>query len=115
MKIITQKDKISRVELSKMAENMFGGLVKAVIDIEKEVIVVDGPMHADQETELVKKGSKQVNLWGINLYPEKSGEDFIEFDSMINLKPSQSNRTRGVENPKIRKKIKIIINKLVEK
>lgn len=113
MKIID--DKITYSELKKMAEKMFGNLVKAVVDTQKEIMAVDTPMHADQEAELIKSGSRQENLWGINLYLDKSKDDFIEFDSIINLKPNQNNRTRGVEDPKIREKIIKIVNKLVIK
>lgn len=94
------KDKITIKELEQMSEKMFGGLVKA---------------HADQEAFLIEKGSKQNDLWGINLYPEKNVEDFIEFDSMINIRPSFDNRTRGVDDVKIREKIIEIVNKLVKR
>jgi len=113
MKII--KDKIAKSELKKMAEKMFGNLVKAVVDIKKEIMVVDAPMHSDEEAELLKTGSDQKNLWGINLYPQKQGEDFIEFDSIINLRPNQNNRSRGINNSKLRTKIRKIVNKLVKK
>lgn len=113
MKII--KDKITVSELKIMSEKMFGNLVKAVIDISGEFMAVDAEMHADLESELIKAGSKQQDLWGINLYPELAGGDFIEFDSMINLKPSQNNRTRSIEDPKIKKNITEIVNKLVQK
>ena len=113
MKII--KDKITLTELSEMTEKMFDNLVKAVVDVEKEIMAVDAEMHADEEQLLLKKGSKQKNLWGINLYPEKFGQnDFIEFDSLINLRPSQNNRSRGIKNPNICQKIIKIVNQLVE-
>lgn len=113
MKII--KNKISIKELKGMSEKMFGGLVKAVVDVDQRIMAIDAPMHADQEAFLIEKGSRQNDLWGINLYPEKKGEDFIEFDSMINIRPSFDNRTRGVDDVKIRKKIIKIVNKLVKK
>ena len=96
-----------------MAEAMFGDLVKAVVDVRREVMVVDAELHADQEAFLLEKGSKQVDLWGINLYPELAGEDFVEFDSMINLRPSQENRSREVQDPVIRERILEIVRKLV--
>jgi len=111
MKIV--KDKIPVSELQEMSEKMFGGLVKAVIDVDQKIMAIDAPMHADQEAVLIEKGSKQENLWGINLYPEKEGEDFIEFDSMINIRPSFGNRTRGIDDAKIRKKIIEIVNRFV--
>ena len=113
MKIVSDTIKIKELKL--MAENMFENLVKAVVDVEKEIIAIDAPMHSDEEAELLKTGSKQENLWGINLYPEETGDDFIEFDSMINLKPGQNNRSRGVDDKKIRQKIIQILNKIVIK
>lgn len=113
MKLI--KDKIELSELKEMTKNMFDNLVKAVVDIDKEIMAVDAPMHSDEEAELIKKGSKQENLWGINLYPEKYGKDFIEFDSMMNIKPNQNNRSRGVNDPKIRKIIIQVVKRLVKK
>ena len=113
MRII--EDKISISELQKMAEQMFGNLIKAVVDVEKEIMVVDGELHSDEEALLLEKGSKQKDLWGINIYPEIKDDDWIEFDSMINLRPSLQNFSRGVDNLDIRRKIKKIVNKLVEK
>ncbi len=113
MKII--ENKISVQELNEMAGKMFGNLVKAVVDLEKEIMAVDGDLHADEEALLLEKGSVQKNLWGINLYPEMEGEDFVEFDSMINLRPAQGNRSRGVDDLELQKKIIAVVNKLVTK
>ena len=114
MKLVNEKISVS--ELQKMSEKMFGNLVKAVVDIKKEIMAVDADLHADQEAFLLENGSKQDDLWGINFYPEFFGSgDFIEFDSMINLRPSQNNRSRGVESPEIRQKIIKITSKLVVK
>jgi hypothetical protein len=115
MIIIDKNKKITLQELSEMAGKMFGNLVKAVVDIEKEIIAVDAELHADEESFLLEKDSKQKNLWGINIYPEISGDDFIEFDSMINLRPSQGNRSRGVEDKKIQEKIIKIVNNSIIK
>ena len=95
---------------------MFGNMVKAVVDVEKEIMVVDAGLHSDEESLLLEKESKQENLWGINLYPENFGkDDWIEFDSMINLRPSWGNKSRGVDDPKIQEKIKNIVNRLAAK
>jgi hypothetical protein len=97
-----------------MARNKFGNMVKAVVDVEKGVMVVDGDLHADEEALLLNEGSKNENLWGINLYPELNNEEWIEFDSMINLRPAHNNRTRGVDDPAVREEIVTIVNKLVK-
>ena len=113
MEIISSK--ISVAHLKELAKKMFGNLVKAVVDIEKGIMAIDGELHADEQALLLENGSKQENLWGINIYPEKSGDDFIEFDSVINIRPSQNNRSRGVDDSEIRMKILEITNKLIEK
>ena len=114
MKII--KDKIKIEELKEMAKKMFGNLVKVVVDVEKEIMVLNGELHSDEQELLIEKGSQPKDLWGINIYPEIKNENWIEFDSVINLKPYFGNRTRGgVEDPEIKEKIIKIINKLIER
>ncbi len=107
--------KITLDELIKLAEQTFGDLVKAVVDVEKEIIAVDAELHSDEEELLIENGSAQKNLWGINLYPTLENDDFIEFDSMINIRPSFGNMSRGVDDPQIRQKIVSIVDKWVER
>ena len=109
------KSSITIFELRQIAKERFGDLVKAAVDIEREIMAVGGELHIDEEVELIEKEkSKNENVWGINIYPDKKGDDFIEFDSMINIKPNFGNRTRGVDNPEIKNKIINIVNKLVK-
>jgi hypothetical protein len=102
-------------DLAPMAAAMFGNMVKAVVDVEKEVIALDGELHSDLEALLIEDGSRPQSLWGINLYPELQGDDFVEFDSMINVRPSQGNRTRGVEDERIRERIIQIVAKRISR
>ncbi len=74
-------------------------------------MAIGGELHSDEEAELLATSSKQENLWGINIYPDADDESFI--DSLINLKPSLGNRTRGVDNSELRKKIIEIVNSLI--
>jgi hypothetical protein len=111
MKLV--KSPIPKNELKEMSIS-FGGLVKAVVDVKKEVMVVDAPMHADEEKELLDMGSDQDDLWGINLYPDLPHDDFIEFDSMINLRPRLNNMSRGIDNKELQTKIISIVLKLVK-
>lgn len=90
-----------------------GDLVKAVVDLKRTVMAIGGELHADEEAVLLEDGSKQSDLWGINLYPEKTGEDFIEFDSMINIRPKQNNRSRSVEDAARRTEIVAVVKKLI--
>ena len=93
-----------------MAGQMFGQLVKAVVDVENGILAISGELHVDIQAILMeKRGSLNSSIWGINLYPEKQGEDFIEFDSMVNLKPQYGNRTRDIQDQEIREKIRDIV------
>ncbi len=40
-----------------------------------------------------------------SLYPDVYDDDFVEFDSMINIRPRQHNASRSVENIDIQNKI----------
>jgi Protein of unknown function (DUF5674) len=100
--------------LKQMAEKGFGDMVKGVVDVEKRIIALGGELHADEEAFLLENGSLQRNLWGVNLYPGMDGADFLEFDSMINIRPSQNNRSRGVEDPEVRRTIERIVADLLK-
>jgi hypothetical protein len=114
MPICVIEEPIQKSELAELAKERFGDLVKAVVDVEKGIMVVGGELHSDEEAILIESGSRQRNLWGINIYPDKSGDELIEFDSIINLRPSQGNRSRDVDDPEARLKIKEIISRLVK-
>jgi hypothetical protein len=105
-----QKTDLSALEL----KTRDGALVKAVVDVELAIIIAGMAMHSDGEEILLENGSKQANLWGINLYLQQSADDWIEYDSVINLRPSQGNISRGVDDPAVQQKIRNIINQLVK-
>ncbi len=103
------KDTISRARLAELASTGFGDLVKAVVDCERRVMVVGGELHSDEEQWLIDDGSRQSDLWGINLYPADDSSEWIEFDSMINVRPAQGNPTRGVDDPRTQALIRAIV------
>jgi len=107
-------DKITIDELLEMQKKMTEPIVKCVVDIVRRLLVVDAGLHADEELLLIEHGSVQTDLWGINIWPELYGTDeFIEFDSMINIRPLQNNRTRSVNDPDIRRIIIEIVSEKV--
>ena len=115
MDIKIVKEPISKNELKEIARAGFGNVVKAVVDVEREVMAVGGELHADEEALLMEtENSKRENTWGINLYTEKSGDESIEFDSMVNIKPAFGNRSRSIESLDICEQIKTIIHKLIK-
>lgn len=105
---------IDRARLQEIANERFGDIVKGVVDIEQRLLVVGQELHIDGATELQENvASKGENLWGINLYPATHGEDFIEFDSVINLKPALGNRSRDVEDMAVRERIIAIVKEKI--
>jgi hypothetical protein len=113
-KIRIIKEPITFEELKKIAKQRYGDMIKAVVDVEREIIALGGDLHSDEEIFLIENGSLQENLWGINLWIEKPFEEMIEFDSIINIRPKQGNRSRFIEDENIRNKIKEIIKKLIQ-
>ena len=105
---------ITLSRLRDIAAGQFGDFVKAVVDVERGLMAIGGDLHADEEATLLDGGSDQRKLWGINLYPDLPLYQWVEFDSLINVRPSESNRSREVENPLIREKILAITARLVQ-
>ena len=104
---------ISRDELRRLAGQQFGDFVKAVVDVQRGVMAIGAELHADEEARLLQEGARQEDLWGINLYPDRRRDELIEFDSMINVRPSQGNRSRGVDDAGTRQVIQSIVERLV--
>ena len=104
---------ITRSELKALAQNTFGDMIKCVADVGRGLLAVDADLHADLERLLLESGSAQENLWGFNLWVEEEGEDFIEYDSLINIRSWQGNPSRDVEDSSVREAIKAIVNKFI--
>jgi len=92
----------------------FTELMKVVVDIERNILAIDAEMHADLEEILLENGSEQKNLWGANVYFGKSGNDFIEYTSFINIRPNQDNRSMEILNKSVRNSVKDIILELLK-
>jgi hypothetical protein len=84
---------ITMAELRSLAEGRFGDLVKAVVDVRRSIMAVDADLHSDEEALLLENGSVQADLWGI--------------------RPSQGNRSRGIDDPGIQMRIVEVVKSLV--
>ena len=111
--MIIIKESIKIDEVKNMLGNFFTDMVNGVVDIRKKELALDAELHSDLESLLIENGSLQNDLWGINIYPNLDGEDFLEFDSLINIRPSDNNKSRYVEDDDIRKEIINIVNNLI--
>lgn len=114
MEILIVRTSVTKTALITMAEQQFGDMVKAVVDIDQGIMAIGGELHSDEEALLIEQGSLQKHLWGINLYPTHPASEWIEFDSMINVRPSGGNRSRSVERAEIREAVTEIVNRLVQ-
>jgi hypothetical protein len=94
---------IRRSDLAALAEAGFGDMVKAVVDVHRGMMAIGGELHSDEEAALLDDGSD----------PAEEGADMIEYDSMINVRPSQGNRSREVEDAGTRDAIQAIVARLV--
>jgi uncharacterized protein DUF5674 len=106
---------ISLADVTVLAQVRFGDMVKAAVDVGRRIMAIGGELHSDEEALLLEDGSVQAEIWGINLYPDEHSDDWIEFDSMINVRPSQGNRSRGVEDPEVRAQIRAVVDGLVHR
>ncbi|HEX5217389.1 MAG TPA: DUF5674 family protein [Vicinamibacterales bacterium] len=102
MRRVTASDPITREELGRLVPG-------------RGVLLLDADMHADQEAAFLAEGAEQTDLWGINLYPQLDGPDWLEFDSMINLRPSFGNRSRGIDDAAIREQVTTLVESLVRR
>ncbi len=115
MRRVTDSDPMSIDDLRRLVPGRFRDFIKAVVDLRHRIMLIDADMHADQEAALLAEGADQRDLWGINLYPHLEGPDWLEFDSMINLRPSFGNRSRGVDDPATRDAIAALVGSLVRR
>lgn len=107
------REAIDRTQLAEMAQDFYGEMIKGVVDVDRKILALNAELHSDLEKLLLEDGSNQESLWGINLYPDVEGDDFIEFDSLINISPRRNNFSRDVEDKAVREKISLIVNDLV--
>jgi len=104
------KSKVDDKALKEAAED-FDGYIKVVVDVQRQILAAGGKKHVAGESLLLRDGSKQADLWGGGLDLE-TGE--VDFDSMINLRPAQSNSSREVLDKNIREKVEAVIRKLLK-
>ena len=102
------------LELKNIAAEQFGDMIKVVVDLEKHIMAIGGELHADEEAALLDQGSAQSNLWGLNIYVDAPRDSWIEFDSMINIRPSQGNPSRYIGKVEIQKQLTKIVNSLIQ-
>lgn len=107
------KDAIPKGDLPDIAKEFYVNMIKGAVDVENEIMALGGEYHVDANMVLIEHGSRQNNIWGFNLYLEKEGDDWIEYVSLINIRPADENRSMFIENEQLRDKIREIISKKI--
>lgn len=88
-------------------------MVKLVVDIKRRIVAVGGELHADGEQLLLAEGSTQPDLWGANYYPGRGAEGCLEYTALINIRPSQGNRSMEIQDAETRRLVREIVHALV--
>lgn len=96
-------------QVKQMLESL-GIYLKLAVDVERDILAGGGELHYECEEALLGEGSNQSNLWGASWYPNKQ---MIEYESLINIRPRDNNRSMEVQNHEIREKIREIVQNLL--
>ena len=110
MDIRIVEDTISVDDLQEIAKEFYYPMVKGAVDIQKEVVAFGGEYHMDANNVLVEFGSTQEDVWGFNLYLDRTKDDWIEYTALINIRPINKNSAMEIEDPGLRSKMKSIID-----
>lgn len=111
--ILLVSETIGRRQLADLVERFFTDMVKYVVDLERGIAAVGGELHADAEQLLLEDGSRQEDLWGANYYPGRGVDGCIEFTSLINIRPSQGNRSMEIEDDAVRARVRELTYRLI--
>lgn len=116
MNIKVVKDNINIEELTNLSKETYYPMIKGVVDIENEIIAFGGEYHMDANNVLLEQGYTQNNIWGFNVYLDKINdkENWIEYMSLINIRPLQNNLDMEIQNQEIRDSVKNIVNKKIK-
>lgn len=110
--VVVQGSRMDPAELRRLVELFFVDMVKIVVDVDRGVVAVGGELHADAEALLLEEGSKQEDLWGANYYPGRE-RDWLEYTALINIRPSQGNRSMEVQDLGVRERLREIVTRLI--
>jgi hypothetical protein len=111
--IVVVDRRIDPVELRRIVALYFGDMVKIVIDVRRRVAAVGGELHADAEQVLLAQGSAQADLWGANYFPGRGPDRCLEYTALINIRPSQGNRSMEIQDAETRRAVREITLALI--
>lgn len=103
------REKAAKQQIQEMME-MLQTYIKLAVDVERGILAGGGAMHADCEAVLLEDGSQQEFIWGADWNP---GTQEVTFESLINIRPRQNNRSLELQDPNLRAQVEQITRKLL--
>jgi hypothetical protein len=98
-------------QIMQLAEEYYGLRIKLAVDVTRGIVAGGGALHYDCEQALLDDGSRQEDVWGADWYPTTQS---VGYDSLINLRPKQGNRSTEIQDPGLRAQIDAIVRRLLE-
>ena len=114
MNVQLVRSRIDHAVLTKLAKESYGEMIKGVVDVTRELVALGGELHADAQAALLQDGSRPEDIWGFNVYVEKPRQQRMDYTSFINVRPSSGNRSMEIQDHVLRKRIRTIVDSLVE-
>ena len=99
----------TKEQIEEMLETL-GSYIKLAVDIERGILAGGGEYHADCEAVLLENGSKQVDILGADWYPLTQD---VGYESLINIRPRQNNRSMEIQAPVTRERVDRIVQQLL--
>ncbi|HOT92027.1 MAG TPA: DUF5674 family protein [Anaerolineae bacterium] len=109
--ILIIRERVTPEQLTQMCEAFGETLVKLAVDVERGILAGGGDLYADCEQAWLEDGSRQADIWGADWYPL---EREVGFESLINIRPKQNNRSMEVQDPALRAWIEAIVRQAFE-
>jgi len=109
MEILVVRELVDQETLNALAKEWHHTLVKGVADISLDTVALGGEWHTDAKNRLIEEGSEQKNLWGFNIYPNEKGDAAIEYNSLINIRPLQGNRSMEITSEETKKAVRKVV------
>ena len=100
----------SSQQLQEMLEEL-KTYVKLAVDVRQRIVAGDGALHVDCQAALLEDGSEPQDVWGADWVPESRE---VRFESLINIRPKQGNRSMTIADAKLRSTIESIVLELFQ-
>ncbi|MBN1579905.1 MAG: hypothetical protein JXA89_04330 [Anaerolineae bacterium] len=110
MSILIIREPAAAAQIAEMQETL-GNFTKLAVDLECGILAGGGELYADCEQALLEEGSKQESIWGGDWFPNIQE---VGFESLINIRPRQGNRSLELQSPDLRKQFEAIVRRLLK-